>query len=144
MKINQAGIELIKEFEGFSDKAYKCPGDKWTIGYGHVLKYGKCEDVITKEQAEVLLHRDVADAENAVKRLVQVRLNANQFSALVSFTFNLGAGNLGRSTLLRKLNARDYEGAADEFGRWVYANKRKLKGLVKRREAEKQLFLTKE
>lgn len=133
------GIELIASFEGLRLTSYRDPAGVLTIGYGHTngVKEGQ---TITKEEALQLLKQDIQTAEKAVKRLVTVPLNQNQFDALVSFTYNLGQGNLSTSTLLKKLNKGDYEGAANEFERWVYAGGKKLNGLVTRRKREKELF----
>jgi GH24 family phage-related lysozyme (muramidase) len=98
--------------------------------------------VISKAQAEALLKKDLLRFEQAVRSLVKVPLNSNQFSALVSFTFNVGSGALAQSTLLSLLNQKDYQGAADQFSRWVYGDGRVLPGLVTRRNAERDLFLT--
>jgi GH24 family phage-related lysozyme (muramidase) len=97
---------------------------------------------ITEEEGLELLMLDIAKFERGVNRLIDVPLNQNQFDALTSFAFNLGNGSLQASTLRKKLNREDYEGAADEFPRWVFAGGRKLRGLVKRRYAERELFLT--
>ena len=142
MNISETGIQLIKKFEGCSLKAYKCPAEIWTIGYGHTsgVKEGQ---TITREQAEELLIQDLRPFEIGVNNLVNVPLNQNKFDALVSFCYNLGTGNLKKSTLLKLLNKGDYNGAAEQFDRWVYAGGKKLNGLVKRRAAEKKLFLTK-
>lgn len=132
---------MIKKFEGLKTKAYLCPAGVLTIGYGHT--HGVITgDVCTAEQAEVWLKEDCLVAELTLSADVNVSLSQNQFDALVSFIFNLGSGNFIKSTLLQKLNARDYAGAADEFGKWVNAGGRKLPGLVKRRAAEKMLFLS--
>lgn len=141
MKINQTGLDLIKRFEGLETKAYRCPAGILTIGYGHTtgVKEG---DTCTPEQAEAWLREDCQVAELTVSANVNVPLNQNQFDALVSFIFNLGSGNFVKSTLLKKLNTSDYRGAADELDRWVNAGGRKLPGLVKRRAAEKALFLS--
>ena len=98
-------------------------------------------DGITMEQAETMLRADLIDTGRDVLSAVGVTLNENQFGALVSFTFNLGIGNLRSSTLLTKLNTGDFSGAANEFPRWVKANGQTLPGLVKRRGAERDLFL---
>ena len=140
MNISEAGIQLIKKFEGCSLKAYKCPAGIWTIGYGHTLNVNEGQ-TITKKQAEDLLKQDLRSFELTVNNLVNVPLNQNQFDALVSFCYNLGTGNLKKSTLLKLLNKQDYLGAAEQFDRWVYAGGKKLSGLVKRRAAEKELFL---
>lgn len=140
MNISETGIQLIKKFEGCSLKAYKCPAGIWTIGYGHTLGV-KEGQTITKEQAEIFLKQDIRSFELTVNNLVNVPLNQGQFDALVSFCYNLGSGNLKNSTLLKLLNKKDYIGAAEQFDRWVYASGKKLPGLVKRRTAEKELFL---
>jgi lysozyme len=140
MKIKN--ISLIKKHEGLRLEAYlPTPNDVWTIGYGHThtTKQGQ---KITEAQAETLLRKDITWAEEAVNESVVVPLSQNQFDALVSFVFNVGAGAFGSSTLLRLLNSKDYEGAANQFLRW---NKQKgvaLKGLTKRREEERKLFLS--
>ena len=140
MNISEAGIQLIKKFEGCSLKAYKCPAGIWTIGYGHTsgVKEGQ---TITKKEAEAYLKQDLITFETFVSNLVTVAINQNQFDALVSFCYNLGPGNLRSSTLLKRINAGDFNGAAEQFDRWVYAGGKKLSGLVKRRAAEKALFL---
>lgn len=97
--------------------------------------------VITEEMAEAWLKRDLAECEEIVGRLVTVPLTENQFSALVSFVYNLGGTALKRSTLLKKLNAGDYVGAAEQLGRWIRGGGKELAGLVRRREAEMRLFL---
>lgn len=146
MKTNKAGVELIKEFEGFMPRWYKDPVGIWTIGYGHTDAAGSpnhkntADMFITEEEATSILEKDLANYEAAVNRQVKVELNPNQFSALVSFTYNLGEGNLSRSTLLRKLNAGDYNGASAEFARWTRAGGRVLNGLIRRRAAEFALF----
>lgn len=135
--------ELIKSFEGLELEAYLCPADVWTIGYGHTgnVKEG---DSITKAEAEALLEKDLAVFRNGVTRAVKVPLNENQFGALVSFAYNLGIGSLQSSTLLKLLNAGDYAGAADQFLRWNKSKGKVLTGLVRRREAERAVFLTPE
>lgn len=142
MHISETGLALIRQFEGFSAKAYPDPAHGWkvpTIGYGTTAGV-KMGDTITKDRAEELLREDVRRFEAQVLRLVKVPLTQGQHDALVSFVYNLGAGNLSNSTLLRLLNAGDYAGAAAQFDRWVYASGKKLAGLVKRRAAERALF----
>lgn len=141
MKTSPKGISLIKEFEGLSLDAYLCSAGVMTIGYGHTGGVQK-GDRITEKKAEELLQDDLKKFENGVLRLVRVPLNQNQFDALVSFAFNLGVGNLGKSTLLRKLNGGDFAGAATEFVRWNKAGGRELAGLTRRRNAEAELFST--
>ena len=141
MHISEKGLNLIKKFEGLRLKAYKCPAGKLTIGYGHTNNV-RPDDVITEAQATELLIRDVLDVEGVINRLVTKTLNQGQFDACISFIFNLGAGNFQRSTLLRKINQGDFVGASREFSRWIYAGGKILNGLKKRREEEKQLFLS--
>lgn len=124
----------------------KLSGAPWTIGIGHTGSVdGKPVApgmTITKEKSYALLDQDAATAARAVNKSVVVPLNQNQFDALVDFTFNLGVGNFQSSTLLKKLNARDYRGAAEEFPRWNKAGGEVLAGLTKRRKAERSLFLS--
>lgn len=136
---NQAGVDLIKEFEGFRSEAYLCPADVWTIGYGHT-KGVQPGDVVTAEEAEDLLREDLAWAEKAVWAAVEVPLTDDQFAALVSFTFNLGEGALRSSTLLRRLNAGEHEAVPSELMRWNKAGGKVLAGLTRRREAEGALW----
>ena len=141
MKISNKGIELIKRHEGLVLKAYRCPADKWTIGYGHTLNV-KSTDVINKEQAEYFLRQDVKSAESDVNR-EKLNLTQNQFDALVSFVFNLGGGNFKKSTLLRKVKANPNDPTIRaEFERWIYAGGKVLNGLVKRRKEEADLYFT--
>ena len=141
MKISANGLGLLIHFEGFRDKAYRDSAGVWTIGYGST-KGVHAGQRITRDQAAIRLADDVSQAESAVSRLVAVPLTQGQFDALVSFVYNLGAGGLAKSTLLKRLNAGDYPGAADEFLKWVKAGGRRLQGLVRRRAAERALFLT--
>ena len=143
--VTEKGLELIKKFEGFVPSEYVCPAGKRTIGYGHVVRETESfPPELTKREAEELLKEDLGAAEEAVIRFVDVPLTPNQFDALVSFVFNVGAERFKRSMLLRRLNAGDYAGAAKEFLQWVYGNGQKLEGLVRRRRAEKALFETQE
>jgi len=139
MHTSQKGLDLIKSFEGLRLSAYKDVVGVVTIGYGTTSGV-KMGDTITKERAEELLREDVKRFEGQVLRLVKVPLTQGQLDALVSFTYNLGAGNLGNSTLLRLLNAGDYAGAAAQFDRWNKAGGKVLAGLVRRRAAERALF----
>ena len=139
MKTSESGRKLIAEHEGIKLSAYKCSAGVWTIGFGHtngVTKDTRC----TIEQAHEWLSDDLADAELAVRNLVKVPLNQNQFDALVSFTFNLGAGALSRSTLLKHLNAGNYSAAAGQFKLWNMAGGKPVLGLTRRRAAEADLF----
>lgn len=143
MKINNKGLELIKKYEGCRLLAYKCPAGVWTIGYGHTADV-KSGMAITKYDAERLLLQDLKRFEEGVEALVKVPLTSNQFSALVSFAFNCGLSALRSSTLLKKLNVGDLNGAAREILRWDKVNKKPVEGLTKRRKEEQKLFLTKD
>ena len=140
MTINSEGVNLIKSFEGMELEAYLDAVDVWTIGYGHT-KTAEPGMVITEAKAEELLREDLAEFEEAVTEAVEVSINFNQFSALVSFCFNLGADSLFQSTLLKLLNQGDFQGAADQFPRWNKAGGQELEGLTRRRKAERALFL---
>lgn len=139
MKTNDKGLNLIKDFEGCRLKAYLCPAGVWTIGYGHTQGV-KPDMVITQLDAERFLRQDLKRFEDAISTLVKVSLTPNQFSALVSFVYNVGINAFKNSTLLRKLNQKDYKGAANELLRWDKVNGKPLLGLTKRRIAEKDLF----
>lgn len=136
---------LTKPSEGFRSRPYRCPAGIWTIGYG-TTRYpdGRAvspnDPAITETQAAALLLANLGEYEAAVNRYVVVPLTQNQFDALVDFAYNAGTQNLRTSTLLRKLNAGDYAGAAREFDKWVYGGGKKLDGLVTRRKAERELF----
>lgn len=142
---------IIQTYEGFSSTAYKCPARVLTIGYGHTQGVKK-GDVCSKEQALIYLRQDLSEVAKTVERLVTVPLTQNQFDALCCFVFNVGAKKFKTSNLLKKLNKGDYQGAANQFSRWVYGgdqnsdgkvnSKDALAGLVKRRKAEKDLFLS--
>lgn len=148
MKISHEGLKFIKSFEGLRLSPYQCSANAWTIGWGHTRKVdstgatinGKKLPIITEAIAEDLLLEDIMQFELAVNRLVQVPLTQNQFDALVSFAFNLGAGALQKSTLLKKLNKGDYKGAAKEFKRWNKAGGRVINGLITRRKEEAEMF----
>ena len=161
MKTGNEGIALIKEFEGFSAKAYPDPksgGKPYTTGYG-TTQYPNGRpvtmgDVCTREQAEQYLRHDLKAFESAVSAAVTVPLKQGQFDAMVSIVYNVGSGSKAKSgiimlkdgkpsTLLRKLNAGDYKGAADEFLKWVSPGSNVEAGLRRRRTAERQLFLSK-
>ncbi|OBU87131.1 lysozyme [Chromobacterium subtsugae] len=142
MKTNAAGISLIKQFEGVRLAAYQDMVGVWTIGYGHTGPDVKKGMAITQQQADQLLAEDLQTFETGVGKAVTVPLNENQFSALVSFSYNLGLGNLRSSTLLRLLNKGDYAGAAAQFPRWDRAGGQVVPGLLRRRQAEQALFLT--
>lgn len=145
-QINAAGLELVEHFEGLFLTAYKDPVGIYTIGWGHTGLTHKDGTVyagrkITREEAEKLLQYDLANFGKRVVAAVKVPVNDNQFAALVSFDFN--TGGLPASTLLKKLNAGDFTGAADEFLRWDKAGGKTLAGLTRRRKSERNLFLGK-
>lgn len=144
-QLNQAGVELIKSFESWSATPYQDPIGIWTIGYGAIYGLdGKrvtgSHRKITKEEGLAILRRDLNRSKTAVLQFIDTPLNDNQFAALVSFTFNLGAGALQRSTLRRVINRQEWDRVERELTRWVYAGGRKFRGLVRRRGAEYALF----
>ncbi len=145
-RMTDEGLDLIKLYEGYSSSPYLCPAQHWTIGYGAIWgmddkRVTEDHPDINEDQADYLLRRDVKKSEMAVLRHIRVPLEDGQFNALCSFVFNLGSGALQSSTLRRKINRGDYIGAANEFPRWVYAGGRRLKGLVRRREHERSMFM---
>lgn len=142
MKLSSSGLALIEGFEGFRSKAYKVVKTEkyYTIGFGHYGPDVRFGDTITKAKAETLLKSDVATAEKAVNEYVKVKLNQNQFDALVSFVYNVGSGAFSTSTLLKELNQGDYKAASAQFPRWNKSGGKVLPGLVTRREKEKALF----
>ena len=140
--------EIIKrpEIEGFRSKPYLCPAKVWTIGYGSTRDAaGKPVTAntppVNETEATRLVIRDLGDAARTVDRLVTVYLTTNQKAALIDFVYNLGPGAFASSTLLKKLNASDYKGASEEFGKWVYSGGKVLNGLVNRRKIERDLFV---
>jgi lysozyme len=159
---NDLGVQLIKSFETLHDgdltqiglQPKLCPANVWTEGYGHAIIYrGKAlkgghnkelaylvSTVKTEKEAEALLAKDLKEREDIIRKYVKVPLTSNQFSALVSFVFNVGEANFATSTLLKRLNAGDYVGASEELRKWINVNKKPLKGLVRRRAAERHLF----
>lgn len=148
MKTTQRGIELIKSFEGLYLEPYLCPAGVWTIGYGTTV-YPKGNRVkasdkhIREIDAEAYLKHDLSYFEKQVDSLTRDDITENQFSALVSFAYNVGVGNLKSSTLLKKVNANPNDKSiAKEFSKWVYANNRKLNGLIKRRAKEAELYIS--
>jgi len=146
METSQAGLDLIKQYEGLRLKPYLCPKGVATIGYGSTFyddgrKVTLKDAEITESRALELLANNLGKYEKAVNDYVKTTLTQNEFDALVSFTYNLGAGNLLSSTLLKKLNAGDKAGAANQFEAWNKAGGKVFEGLVKRRAAEKALFL---
>lgn len=149
MKLNQKTIDQIKKSEGLRLEAYPDPGSKnglpVTIGYGTTRINGKPVSLgtkITKAQAESYLKADLQKFADKVAALIKVRLNKNQFGALVSFAYNIGLGAFERSTLLRLLNAGDYNSVPAQMRRWNKNDGKVMQGLVNRREDEIKLWLT--
>ena len=140
MQISENGLDLIKQSESLRLDAYQDSVGVWTIGYGHTIGV-KENDRITQEQAEAFLKTDLETVEKCIVNCVSVNLTQGQYDALCSFVFNLGCIALRNSTLLRKLNAGDDVGAAEEFKRWDHAGGKVLAGLTKRRNAEAEMFL---
>ena len=138
--------ELAMNFEGLSLEPYLCPGFMPTIGYGHLLSRTAHGDLtqyesITHEEAKELLKHDMMSAARSVDRLITAPLTTNQRAALYDFAFNCGSGNLQASTLRRVINRGEYCAAPEQFARWVYAGKRRLRGLIRRRSAEIKIFM---
>lgn len=133
------GLALTKQFEGLELSAYQDQVGVWTIGYGHT-KNVQPGTIITEDQATQLLLSDVAGAVTCVNNAVTYAISQNQFDALVDFVFNLGGSSLLNSTLLRKLNGGDVAGAAPQFLLWDHAGGKVVQGLLKRRQAEMDLF----
>jgi Phage-related lysozyme (muraminidase) len=149
MRTNVQGRQIIKFYEQLRLRAYRCPAGKWTVGWGDTGPDVVCGLSITADEADERFERRLAEEiEPAVERLVEVELTGNQFSALVSFVYNAGVDAFSDSTLLSKLNAGDYDGAAAEFKRWNKARDAKTgrlvvrAGLTTRRETERELFCT--
>ena len=146
MKTSEQGIELIKRFEGCRLTTYECAAGVLTIGYGHTGTDVKEGMTITDEKATALLKKDIEKFETGVNESVEVEITQNMFDALVSFSFNVGTGAFKKSTLLKKLNSKDYKGAANEFLKWNKVTKNGKKevvaGLTNRRNSEKELFET--
>ena len=172
MKLSETGANLMHQYEGYRNKPYLCPAHIWTIGYGHVLYQNqirlpvvytaeqqampskpllrknyslKPEDsrVWSKEEIVALFESDVASFERGVLRLAPALLNRQgAFDACVSFAFNAGLGNFQRSTIRMKINRGEWESAAEAFMMWTKGGGKELPGLVKRRKAEKALFLS--
>ena len=150
--VSDDGVEFVAHFEGFPNngRPYNDPVGYCTIGYGHLISYKNCtpEDhrkwgQLTEKEAKQLLRKDLEAFAQGVKEATTIwpKLEQHEKDALISFAFNVGLGAYGSSTLLKKLNAGDKRGAANEFPRWVYAAGQKLPGLVRRREAERKMFL---
>ena len=147
MRLNKAGIDLMHDFEGCRLEAYLCPASVPTIGYGSTYyedgRPVKLGDAITQERADQLFQAIAEDFAKRVRSLLKVGLNENQFSALVSFTYNVGVANLKKSTLLKKVNINPSDPTiTDEFLKWNKAGGKVLAGLTRRREEEAKLYFT--
>lgn len=145
MKISSKGLELIKEFEGFSSAAYLCPAKIPTIGYGNTFwedgRKVKLGEQISKTNAlellELIANKDFADK---IFPLIKVKVSQNKFDAMVSLAYNIGVGNFSKSTLLKKVNSGDFDGASNEFLKWNKSGGKELLGLTKRRQREYEMF----
>lgn len=145
MYISSNCTNLVKKYEGFRSKPYKCPAGIPTIGYGSTfylngVKVSMLDSEISDTFALELLEKTLNDFANKIDKVIKVSLNQNQFDALVSFTYNIGICAFTKSTLLTKLNNCDFQGASKEFVRWNKANGKVLKGLTNRRLDEQKLF----
>jgi lysozyme len=139
--LSQHKLNINIKFRAF---AYLCPAGVMTIGFGTTRINGKpvvANQKVTVDEANLFLDQDLKQFEDAINKLVKIELNQNQFDALASFVYNVGIENFRKSTLLKKLNANDILGAANEFSRWNRAKGKVLAGLTRRRESEKLLFL---
>jgi len=143
MKISQEGLSLIKKFEGCELEAYRCAANVLTIGYGST-KGVKEGDTITQEEADSLLLHEMDEYEGYINDMIKSDLKQNEFDSLVSWVFNLGPSNLSSSTLLQKLNNKDWDDVPSQIKRWNKAGGQVKQGLVRRREAEALLFEGKE
>lgn len=143
MKTNKQALQIIQSCESLRLQSYLCPGGVWTIGYGHT-KGVKPGQTITREQAEKFLQEDIEQKERALDGLLSVRLNDNQYSALVSWVFNLGEGNFAKSTLRKVINAdpNNRDGITHEWLRWNKSGGKELRGLTIRRQMELDLYFT--
>lgn len=142
MKTSQKGLDLIKKFEGFSDREYICPAGKPTIGYGHVILPNEDFPVpMTRLEGELLLKKDLESRELTLNKFLKVKISQNQFDALISLIYNIGIENFKQSTLLKFINDRLFDKVPDQFRRWKYINKVVSKGLLARREEEIKLWL---
>jgi len=141
MQMSEAGLELLKRSEGFRGRTYLDAAGLPTIGYGHQLVHPEFfPNGISETQATAILTNDLRETEQAIARLVKVALSQGQFDALVDFCFNVGAGKLEASTLLKDLNSGQYDAAAEQLLRWDHVGAQEMAGLKARREAEFQLW----
>lgn len=141
MRTSPAGIQFVEKEEGSSAVPYKDGGGVWTIGVGHVILETESFSEISKKEIISILSEDLVIAETCVNNFVREPLNQNEFDALVSLVFNIGCNAFKGSTLLKLLNAGDFDGAANQFPRWCKDNGKKITGLLNRRLREKEVFL---
>jgi len=143
-KINENGLNLIKQWEGLRLEAYRDVSGVWTIGYGHTAAAGaphpKAGMKIDERAAQDILLRDLSQYEQMIAAVIKVPLSDNQFAALVSFCYNIGTGAFIRSTLCKRLNEGDYDAVPQELSKWIHVNGHKIAGLVNRRAAEAGLW----
>lgn len=143
MRISEAGVDLIKAFEGCKLEAYKCPAGIWTIGYGHTGSNVTSDLSIDEQEAESLLYDDLVKFEDGVNKLTcELDITQGMFDALVCFAYNVGLDALARSTLLKLLKQNKVLEASEQFKRWNKAGGQELAGLTRRRNAEAELFLS--
>lgn len=143
MNISQEGLDLIKKFEGCELKAYQDSVGVWTIGYGHTKGVEEGQE-ITQDEAEDMLASELGEYEGYISDMVECDLEQCQFDALVAWVYNLGPTNLRSSTMLKRLNKKDFDDVPNQIKRWDKAGGKVLAGLVRRREAESLLFEGKE
>jgi lysozyme len=142
LTLSPAGVAFIAQFEGFRPTVYRCPAGKLTIGYGHVIRPGEYFEAVSREQALVLLQRDAEREAAPVSRALDQVLTSYQQDALISLAFNCGGTAIALSHLVRRLNQGLFNDAADQFLRWNKVNGDPVRGLTRRRIAERNLFLT--
>jgi lysozyme len=140
-RTSKAGIELIKKFEGDRLESYRCPAGVWTVSAGVTGSHVKPGMKITQEESDALFAEALKKFEAGVTAAVKVPLTQPQFDAVISLAYNIGLPAFRASTLLKMLNAREYGKASTEFGRWIHAGGQVLPGLIRRRSAERDLFL---
>ena len=144
MKISKQGINLLKHFENYEMKAYKCPADVWTIGWGFTRINGvkvKEGDIMTLEEADKELIKQLKTYENVVREVIKLDyINQNQYDALVSLCYNIGGSSFRRSDIIKLINSRNFIGACRIFNLWSSAAKKRSKGLLRRRMSERNLF----
>jgi GH24 family phage-related lysozyme (muramidase) len=147
MKASEKCLELIRRFEGFRSKAYRCPAGVWTIGYGSTryadgTRVHQSDPPITEAQADEIMRATLGEYERAVDRYVSVFVNQNEFDALIAWSFNVGSHAMANSTLVKKLNGKEAKTrVADELLRWDKVQGKPLAGLTRRRKAERAMFL---